>query len=105
MSDVNTIINKMKDIYILSKQSSLKTLNIIKTKNIKDTKEEKQIFFNKNEKKNNKKYNKKNITILKYISKNKKYINLFGNTFVKENRKKCRITINKKKKKFKVTYK
>ena len=94
MSEEN--INKIKNIYILSKQSNIKILNTIKIK-----KEEKIIFFIKNEKVNNKKYNNKNISILEYFIQNKKIIKIFGNLFVKENKKKCRIIINNKEKEFK----
>ena len=89
-------INKMKNIYILSKQTNKKTLNTIKLK-----KEEKIIFFIENEKGNNKKYNNKNISILEYFIKNKNIIKIFGNLFVEENKKKCRIIINNKEKEFK----
>ena len=58
MSDENTIINKIRDIYILSKQVNKINLNIIKIKQMKSEIEEKRIFFNQ-------KYNKKNISILK----------------------------------------
>ena len=94
MSEENK--NKMKDIYILSKQANKKNLNTIKLQ-----KEEKTIFFLDNEKENNKKYNNKNISILKYSNENKKKIKIFGNLFVEENKKKCRIIINNKKKELK----
>ena len=64
-------INKMKNIYILSKQTNKKTLNTIKLK-----KEEKIIFFIENEKGNNKKYNNKNISILEYFM-----ISIFKNLY------------------------
>ena len=94
MSEEN--INKMKDIYILSKQTNKKILNTIKLK-----KEEKIINFIENEKENNKKYNNKNISIFEYFIKNKKIIKIFGYLFVKKNKKKCRIIINNKEKEFK----
>ena len=72
---------KMKDIYILSKQKNKKILNTIKLK-----KEEKIIFFIKNEKVNNKKYNNKNISKMEYFIQNKKKIKIFGNLFVEENK-------------------
>ena len=71
----------MKDIYILSKQANKKILNTIKLK-----KEEKIIFFIKNEKVNNKKYNNKNISKMEYFIQNKKKIKIFGNLFVEENK-------------------
>ena len=60
-------INKMKDIYLLSKQTNKQILNIIK---IKNKNYEKKMLFEESEKENNKKYNKKynkkNISIMKY---------------------------------------
>ena len=56
----------MKNIYILSKQVNKKILNIIKIKRKKDGNDKQQIFFEESEKENNEKYNKKNISILKY---------------------------------------
>ena len=89
MSNENKIINKIRDIYILSKQVNKINLNIIKIKQMKSEIEEKRIFFNQ-------KYNKKNISILKYYIENIKNIRIFGNLFVKENRKRCRIILNNK---------
>ena len=94
-------INNNKDIYLLSKQVNKKILNIIKIKKTKDENEGKQIFFEESEKVKNKKYNKENISILKYYIENKKNIKIFGNKFVKENNKKCRIIVNNKGKEIK----
>ncbi len=95
----NTIMEKMKDIYIKSKQINKKVLNVIKTRTNKYNVE--QIFFQEKEKEINKKYNKKNISIMKYFienEKNQKEIKIFGENFVKNNRKKCKIIINNKEK-------
>ena len=54
MSEENT--KKMKDIYLLSKQTNKNILNTIKLKN-----EEKILILRENEKENYKKYNNKNI--------------------------------------------
>ena len=92
MSEENT--NKMKDIYILSKQAHK---NILNTNILK--KNEITICFD-NEKEYNNKYKNKNISILKY-SNEKKTMKIFGNIFVQENKKKCRIIINNKEKELK----
>ena len=89
----------MEDIYILSKQVNEKILNLIKIKKKKE-----QIYFEESKKENNKQYNKNIISILKYYIKNIKKEKIFGNLFVKENKKKCRIIINNKKKKIKKLY-
>ena len=89
MSEEN--INKIKNIYILSKQNNKKSLNTIKLK-----KDEKIIYFIENAKENIKKYKNKNISILEYFIENKKIIKIFGNEFIEENKNKCRIIINNK---------
>ena len=80
MSEENT--NEMKYIYLLSKQAYKKILNTLKIKQKEIT-----ICF-ENEKENNKKYNNKNISLLKYFNQNKKNMKIFGNFFVEENKKK-----------------
>ena len=69
--------NKIKDIYILSKKKNKAILNLIKIKRKKNDKEEKQIFFGENEKEINKKYKKKNISILKYYIEKEKNIKIY----------------------------
>ena len=101
MSDENKMLNRMKDIYILSKQVNKKILNIIIIKQKKGENKNKRLFFKENEKENNKDYNKKNITILEYNIENVKNIKTFGKLFVIENRKKCRIILNNKEKELK----
>ena len=59
-------MEKMEDIYILNKQVNEKILNLIKKKKKVGNKE--QIYFEESKKENNKKYNKKIISILKYIT-------------------------------------
>ena len=58
-------------------------------------------MLKKNEKENNKKYNKKKITKINYFINNDGKIKIFGNIFVKNNRKNCRLIINNKEKKLK----
>ena len=58
-------------------------------------------MLKKNEEENNKKYNKKKITTINYFINNDEKIKIFGNIFVKNNRKKCRIIINNKEKELK----
>ncbi len=102
----NTIMEKMKDIYIKSKQINKKVLNVIKTRTNKYNVE--QIFFQEKEKEINKKYNKKNISIMKYFienEKNQKEIKIFGENFVKNNKNNCSLIINEQRKELCEKYK
>ena len=58
-------------------------------------------MLKKNEEENNKKYNKKKITTINYFINNDEKIKIFGNIFVKNNRKNCRLIINNKEKELK----
>ena len=87
MSDENINIKKMKEIYILSKEVNKNIINIIKVKQLKDKNKHNQKLKGE---KNNKKYSKKEISVIKYNINNEEEIKIFGKLFVKNNRKKTK---------------